>query len=375
MSLLSSPRSDTVPRRRAQFHALTVQGVERLTDDAVALTFAVPPELRDDYRFAPGQHLNLRARINGEDVRQSYSICLSRRAATSSDILRVASARVAGGRMSNWLNDSVSVGDVIDVMTPLGSFTCATQPDGIRHHVAIAAGSGITPVLSLISTVLEEEPQSRVTLLFGNRRTSSVMFLEELEDLKNAYLGRFQLITVLSREPQDVDLFTGRLDPERITRLLDVFAPVDTVDEWYLCGPYGLVTGAQELLREAGVDGHHVHHEIFHVAEQETPRQEVVVDEGAPAAAVVTVNLDGRTTRIEMPTKDETILAATLRSRPDAPYSCTGGVCGTCRARLVSGEVRMDRNYALEPEEVAAGLVLACQSHPVTDEVALDYDA
>jgi ring-1,2-phenylacetyl-CoA epoxidase subunit PaaE len=269
----------------------------------------------------------------------------------------------------------VRVGDVLDVMTPLGTFTCPTEPDGIRHHVAVAAGSGITPVLSLVTTVLEEEPQGRVTLLYGNRRTDSVMFLEELEDLKNAYLGRFQLITVLSREPQDVDLFTGRLDPERITRLLEAFAPVDTVDEWYLCGPYGLVTGAQELLHEAGVDGRQVHHEIFHVAEQETPRQEVVVEEGAPAAAVVTVNLDGRTTRIEMPTKDETILAATLRARPDAPYSCTGGVCGTCRARLVSGEVRMDRNYALEPEEVAAGVVLACQSHPVTDEVALDYDA
>jgi ring-1,2-phenylacetyl-CoA epoxidase subunit PaaE len=352
-----------------------VSGVERLTDDAVAITFAVPPELREAYRFEPGQHLNLRADINGEDVRQSYSICLSRRAATSSGTLRVASARVPGGRMSNWLNDSVRVGDVLDVMTPLGTFTCPTEPDGIRHHVAVAAGSGITPVLSLVTTVLEEEPQGRVTLLYGNRRTDSVMFLEELEDLKNAYLGRFQLITVLSREPQDVDLFTGRLDPERITRLLEAFAPVDTVDEWYLCGPYGLVTGAQELLHEAGVDGRQVHHEIFHVAEQETPRQEVVVDEGAPAAAVVTVNLDGRTTRIEMPTKDETILAATLRARPDAPYSCTGGVCGTCRARLVSGEVRMDRNYALEPEEVAAGVVLACQSHPVTDEVALDYDA
>jgi ring-1,2-phenylacetyl-CoA epoxidase subunit PaaE len=375
MSLLSSPRADTVPRRRARFHPLTVSGVERLTDDAVAITFAVPAELREDYRFEPGQHLNLRAPVNGEDVRQSYSICLSRRAATATGTLRVASARVAGGRMSNWLNDVVQVGDVIEVMMPLGTFTCPTQPDGMRHHVAIAAGSGITPVLSLVTTVLEEEPQSRVTLLFGNRRTASVMFLEELEDLKNEYLGRLQLIHVLSREPQGVDLLTGRLDPERIGRLLEAFAPVDTVDEWYLCGPYGMVTGAQELLREAGVDHHHVHHEIFHVAEQETPRTEVVVDEGAPAAAVVTVNLDGRTTRIEMPTKDETILNATLRSRPDAPYSCTGGVCGTCRARLVSGEVRMDRNYALEPEEVEAGIVLACQSHPVTDEVALDYDA
>jgi ring-1,2-phenylacetyl-CoA epoxidase subunit PaaE len=362
-------------RRRAQFHALTVAEVERLTDDAVAVTFAVPDELREDYAFAPGQHLTLRATINGEDVRQSYSICIAPSEAGATGTVRVASARVAGGRMSNWLNDSVQPGDVVDVMTPLGSFTCPPQPGTARHHVAIAAGSGITPVLAIISAVLEEEPESRVTLLYGNRRTSTVMFLEELADLKNRYPDRLQLVHVLSREPQDVELFSGRLDPDRIGRILTVLAPIATVDEWYLCGPYGMVTGAQGLLSEAGVDPHHVHHEIFHVAEQETPRQEVVVEEGAPPEAVVTVNLDGRTTKIEMPSREETILNATLRSRPDAPYSCTGGVCGTCRARLVAGEVRMDRNYALEPDEVAAGIVLACQSHPVTDEVSLDYDA
>lgn len=362
-------------RRRAQFHALRVVGVERLTDDAVAVTFDVPEELRDEYAFAAGQHLTLRATINGEEVRQSYSICVAPSAAAATGTVRVASARVAGGRMSNWLNDVVRPGDVVEVMTPLGSFTCPAQPGASRHHLAIAAGSGITPVLAIISAVLEDEPESRVTLLYGNRRTSSIMFLEELADLKNRYPERLQLVHVLSREPQDVELFTGRLDPERINRILSVLAPVETVDEWYLCGPYGLVTGAQELLEEAGVDSHHVHHEIFHVAEQEAPRQEVVVEEGAAPEAVVTVNLDGRTTRIEMPSREETILNATLRSRPDAPYSCTGGVCGTCRARLVSGEVRMDRNYALEPDEVAAGIVLACQSHPVTDEVSLDYDA
>lgn len=372
MSLLSTSRP---ARRRAQFHPLTVVGVERLTDDAVAITFSVPDELREEYLFTPGQHLTLRATVNGEDVRQSYSICLSRRAAERTGTLRVATARVPGGRMSNWLNDRIAVGDVLDVMSPLGSFTCPSQPDGTRHHLAIAAGSGITPVLSIITSVLEEEPGSRVTLLYGNRRTSSVMFLEELADLKNRYPERLQLVHVLSREPRDVELFTGRLDPERVERVLAALAPVETVDEWYLCGPYGMVTGAQELLERAGVDSHHVHHEVFHVAEQESPRERVVIEEGAPPAAVVTVSLDGRSTRIEMPTKDETILDATLRVRPDAPYSCTGGVCGTCRARLVSGEVRMDRNYALEPEEVAAGVVLACQSHPVTDEVSLDYDA
>jgi len=367
-------------RHRARFHRLAVAEVEHLTDDAVGVTFDVPADLRSEYAFEPGQHLTLRARINGEDVRQSYSICQSRSGRTpglrGDGALRVASARVPEGRMSAWLNDIVRQGDEIEVMTPMGSFTCSTLPDAARHHVAIAAGSGITPVLSLLSTALEEEPRSRVTLLYGNRRTSSVMFLEELEDLKNRFPGRFHLVNVLSREAQDVELFHGRLDRDRLERLFTALVPVETVDEWYLCGPFGMVSGAEELLRERGADARHIHHEIFHVDDEGgPPRPRVVVDDSAPPAAVVTINLDGRTTAISMPSKEESILDATLRTRPDAPFSCTGGVCGTCRARLVQGEVRMDRNYALEPEEVRAGIVLACQSHPVTDTVQLDYDA
>ena len=370
----------TPGKQRARFHTLTVREVERLTDDAVVVTFDVPPLRWDDYVFEPGQHLTLRATINGEDVRQSYSICQSRSGETpgrhGAGTLRVASARVPEGRMSNWLNDVVRAGDAIEVMTPMGSFTCPTLPGVARHHVAIAAGSGITPVLSLLSTALEEEPLSRVTLLYGNRRTSSVMFLEELEDLKNRFQARFHLVNVLSREAPDVELFHGRLDRERLGQLFAVLLPIGSVDEWYLCGPFGMVTGAEDLLRERGVDSHHIHHEIFHVDDEGgAPEPRVVVDDSAPPAAVVTINLDGRTTVINMPSKDETILDATLRTRPDAPFSCTGGVCGTCRARLVAGEVRMDRNYALEPEEVEAGIVLACQSHPVTDAVQLDYDA
>ncbi len=370
MSLLTSPS----PTRRPTFHPLPVVGVEKLTAEATAITFAVPEELAQAYAFQPGQHLTLRADIGGEQVRQSYSICQPR-TATPPRTLRVAAAKVPGGRMSIWLNDVVQVGDVIDVMTPSGSFTCPTQPDAARHHLAVAAGSGITPVLSIVTTVLAEEPRSRVTLLFGNRRTSSVMFLEELEDLKNAYPERLHLIHVLSREAPDVELFHGRLDRERLERIFEVLVPVVDVDEFYLCGPFGMVQGAQALLRDLGVDEHHVHHEIFHVDDGTAPRRPVVVDTTAPPAAVVTVNLDGRRTVIPMPSTEETILEATLRARPDAPYSCTGGVCGTCRARLVSGKVTMDRNYALEPEEVAAGVILACQSHPVTAEVELDYDA
>src|SRR6476620_5576250 len=374
--LSSTTPTAAAARHRARFHPLAVSSVERLTEDAVAVTFAVPEELVDEFAFEPGQHLTLRATINSEDVRQSYSICQSRQADPAGRRLRVAAARVPEGRMSNWLNDVVAPGDVVEVMTPQGSFTCATRPDGIRHHVAIAAGSGITPVLSLLTSALEEEPGSRATLLFGNRRPSSIMFLEELEDLKNRFPGRFHLVNVLSREAQDVELFHGRLDAERLTAIFGSLLPVDSVDEWYLCGPFGMVTGAEALLQERGVDPHHIHHEIFHVDEpgDAVRRPRAAVDASAPPAAMVTVTLDGRTTEVPMPSLDESILDATLRVRPDAPFSCTNGVCGTCRARLVSGEVRMDRNYALEPDEIEAGVVLACQSHPVTDQVTLDYD-
>jgi ring-1,2-phenylacetyl-CoA epoxidase subunit PaaE len=368
----------TPVRHRARFHTLTVTDVERLTDDAVAVSFAVPDELAAEFVFEPGQHLTLRSTVAGQDVRRSYSICRSRPEVLERKELRVASARVPGGLMSNWINDKVVAGDQIEVMTPLGGFTCATQPDAVRHHVAIAAGSGITPVMSLLSTALAEERRSRATLIFGNRRTTSIMFLEELEDLKNEYPDRFHLINVLSREAQDVELFSGRLDRERLKRIFGAIVPVPTVDEWYLCGPFGLVESAQGLLADLGVDSHHVHHEVFHVDEAGVPVatiEPVARTPGEPAEAVVTVNLDGRTTVIQMPSRNESILAATLRARPDAPFSCTGGVCGTCRARLVEGEVRMDRNYALEPEEVAAGIVLACQSHPITAAVSLDYDA
>lgn len=373
MSLLTP----TTKRSRPRFHELTVVDKEPLTDDAVALTFAVPDGERRAFAFQPGQHLTLRATINGREERRSYSICLSRNDAHARGVLRVGVGKVVGGAMSTWIHDELQVGDTVEVMSPLGGFTCPTDPAAARHHVAIAAGTGITPVLSLVKTALEEEPQSRATLIFGNRRTDSVMFLEELEDLKNAYPGRFHLMHVLSREPQDVELFSGRIDRARLERITEALVPVDSVDEWYLCGPFGMVEDAQSFLADRGVPHEHVHHEIFHVDDsgQPTAPPPVVEDPTAPPEAVVTVSLDGRTTEIPMPSRLETILAATLRERPDAPFSCTGGVCGTCRARVVDGEVTMDRNYALEPEEVEAGIVLACQSHPVTDTVTLDYDA
>lgn len=364
----------TKPKRhRAVFHGLTISRVERLTDEAIAISFTVPPGLRDDYTFEPGQHLTLRATIGGEDLRRSYSICVSRQRAQDDGELRVATARVPEGAMSNWLHDNAEPGEVLQVMTPIGGFTCPTQPDAARHHVAIAAGSGITPVMSLLTTALEEEPHSRVTLVFGNRRTDTIMFLEELMDLKNRFPERFQLFNVLSREAQDVELFSGRLDRDRLEGFFSAFIPVDDVDEWYLCGPLGMVETAQEALADHGVDREHVHHEIFHVEDTKPPAPPPPPD--ATPLASVTITLDGRTTDVPVRSRSESILAATLRERPDAPFSCTNGVCGTCRARVVEGEVTMDRNYALEDEEVEAGIVLTCQSHPVTEKVVIDYDA
>lgn len=361
------------PRRvRASFHPLVVSAIEQLTPHARAVSFTCPPELAEEYRYQPGQHLTVRRIVDGEEVRRSYSICAVPRDGDVVPTLRVAVAHVPGGLMSTYLTEQLEVGDELEVMPPLGTFTCPARPELARHHVAFAAGSGITPVLSLIGSALGREPLSRVTLVFGNRNAESIMFLEELEDLKNRYPARFHLVTVLSREEQDAELFSGRLDADRIRRILEVVIPPATVDEWYLCGPLGMVEAAQEVLAEVGADAAHVHHEIFH-AEDSGPS--VVVDTSAPPEAVVTVTLDGRRTVVEMPTKAESILAATLRARPDAPYSCTGGMCGTCRARVVDGEVTMTKNYALEPDEIAKGIVLACQAHPVSDTVELDYDA
>ncbi len=360
---------------RARWHELTVSAIEPLTDDAVAVTLAVPTELADTFAFAAGQHLTLRHEVDGVDLRRSYSICVSPAWARAHSALRVGVKHLADGAFSTWLIESLRPGDRLQAMAPQGHFVCPPRPGTARHHAAIAAGSGITPVLALLTDALEREPLSSATLLYGNRRTSSVMFLEELEDLKNRFPARLNLVHVLSREEQEAELLSGRLDPARLARLLEVVLPVEVVDEWYLCGPFEMVTGAQGLLAELGVDARRVHLELFHVGDEPPPPRSEVEAAADAEAATVTVNLDGRTTRFEMPNRSESVLAATLRARPDAPYACTGGVCGTCRARLVRGEVRMDRNYALEPEELERGLVLACQSHPVSDELELDYDA
>ncbi|MEE1754404.1 2Fe-2S iron-sulfur cluster-binding protein [Streptomyces sp. SP18CS02] len=351
------------------FHPLRVSEVERLTDDSVAVTFAVPHELREAFRHTPGQHLTMRrATAGGEEIRRTYSICAPAAPADADPVLRVGIRLVDGGEFSTYALKELAVGDTVDVMEPMGRFLLAPRQG---YFAAVVGGSGITPVLSMAATLLAREPEARFCLIRSDRTAASTMFLDEVADLKDRYPGRFQLVTVLSREEQQAGLPSGRLDQERLTELLPALLPVGDVDGWYLCGPFGLVLGAERALRGLGVDRGRIHQEIFHVDDGSSAT--AARAGGAPSHATLTAKLDGRsgTWPVE---KDESLLETVLRARSDAPYACKGGVCGTCRAFLVSGEVRMDRNYALEPEETGAGYVLACQSHPVTPDVELDFD-
>jgi ring-1,2-phenylacetyl-CoA epoxidase subunit PaaE len=353
--------------RRPVFHRLSVKEIESVTDDAVAITFDVPPELVGVYDFTQGQHLTIRTSLAGDDMRRSYSIC----APAGHGRLRIGVKVLPGGHFSGFAQGGLKPGDELEVMTPAGRFFTTLDPANAKHYCAVAAGSGITPILSIIATSLEREPHSRVTLIYGNRTSRSVMFIEDLEDLKNRYPERFQLIHVLSREPSDSELLSGRIDRERFARITRAFAPVETVDDWFLCGPYEMVFALRDTLTERGVKRSHIHSELFHVEAAGRAIGETT-DDGA--GSDVTVILDGRRSSFKLSHADVPVLEAVLRVRSDAPFACRGGVCGTCRARLVSGTVEMDTNYALEPEEIDRGFVLTCQSHPTSPEVVLDYD-
>jgi ring-1,2-phenylacetyl-CoA epoxidase subunit PaaE len=347
---------------RSEFHKLAVARVDQLTDDSAAVTFDVPDSLRDQFRFAPGQSLTIRR--DGE--RRSYSICAARGRPP-----RIGVREVEGGAVSGWLVHQVRPGDVIEVQAPAGSFTPDLDRPG--HHVLIAAGSGITPVLSIAWSVLAARDDSSVTLFCGNRRSGTVMFAEELADLKDAYPARACLVHVLSREPQEVELFSGRLDPAKLRALLPATVDAAAVDHWWLCGPYAMVEGALGVLAGLGVPRNRVHRELFYV-EDAPPPEAAHAEPPAGPGAEVTVVLDGRSSTVTVP-PGTAILDGAQQARPDLPFACKGGVCGTCRAQVTCGEVTMRRNYALEPEEVAAGYVLTCQSLPATETVTVNYDS
>ncbi|GAB3372795.1 1,2-phenylacetyl-CoA epoxidase subunit PaaE [Amycolatopsis echigonensis] len=352
--------------RRAGFHPLRVAEVERLCDDAVAVTFDVPDELASVYAFAPGQSLTLRRLVDGRDERRSYSIC-----APVGERPRVGVRLVPDGVFSSWLVNEVRPGDTVEVSAPTGSFTPDLTAGG--HHVLIAAGSGITPVLSIAASLLAT-PDATVTVLYGNRRTDTVMFADELADLKDRYPARLELVHVLSREPREAELFTGRLDADKLRALFESIVPVEDVDHFWLCGPFGMVTSAQDLLASLGVPGERIHQELFYVDDVPPEPVKHVDPAVAGASSEVTLVLDGRSTTMNLP-RESSVLDGAQRFRPDLPFACKGGVCGTCRARVTEGSVDMRRNFALEKAEVEAGFVLTCQSHPVSERVTVDFDA
>lgn len=352
-----------------KFHSLKVAEVQKETDDSVAVTFEVPDHLKAEYDFLPGQHLTLRTSLGGEECRRSYSIC----AGTDEGILRVAIKRIPEGVFSGFANDDLKPGAMIDVMTPMGHFCPVIDPAQAKTYVAFAAGSGITPILSIVKTVLAREPQSRFLLFYGNRTVSSVMFREEIEDLKNLFMTRFSVFHVLSRENQDVDILNGRIDGERARRLLQAFAPAEMVEEAFICGPQSMIEGVAETLSQMGLPRERIHFELFHTEATAPVRREAAV-ESARDAARVAIRVNGVATEFDLPFNADTILDAAQAHGADVPFSCKGGVCCTCRAKVVEGKVDMALNYALDEDEVAAGFVLTCQSRPLTDRVVLDYD-
>ncbi|MEV5890230.1 1,2-phenylacetyl-CoA epoxidase subunit PaaE [Nonomuraea fuscirosea] len=355
-----------VRSRAAVFHPLAVSAVDRLCEDAAAITFDVPAELRDAYAFRAGQSLTLRRVIDGREHRRSYSICAPAGAAP-----RIGVREIPGGLFSSWLVHEVRPGTRIEVQPPTGSWRA--DPGTGERHLCVTAGSGITPMLSVAATVLTH-PAAQVSLLYGNRTSRTVMFAEELGDLKNRYGPRLQVVHTLSREPRDVELLSGRLDGDRLRRLLTALVPVEVFDHVWLCGPLRMIEEARVVLAELGVPAERVHVELFYAdAPPPPPRR---TGGGIPAGATteLTTVLDGLRTTSTV-SRETPILDAAQATRADLPFACKGGVCGTCRAVVRSGEVDMRRNYALEPAEVAAGFVLTCQTYPAGEHVTVDYDA
>jgi ring-1,2-phenylacetyl-CoA epoxidase subunit PaaE len=353
-----------------QFHPLTVSDVTRETRDCVAVTFAVPPALAAAYEFRAGQYVTLRRTVDGVELRRNYSIC----AAPHEGALRVGIKRVAGGAVSSWANETLKPGDVVDVGTPEGRFTPALDPAASRSYLLIAAGSGITPVISIAKAILRDEPSSRVALIYANKTVDSIVFREEVEDIKNRHMTRFTVAHVLSRERQDTDLLDGRLDKAKLEGFARVLFEPKALHGVYLCGPLDLVETAKATLAELGVAASAIHTELFVVPGAAKTARAAVAQTQRTGASRVTVIRDGIRQVFDVPFDGPSIVDAGLARGLEIPHSCKGGVCSTCRCLKRAGEVTMDVNYALEPWELEKGFVLACQSHPTSDEVVLDFD-
>ena len=353
------------------FHALRVKSITPDTDEAVIVSFEVPSALKNDFKFTQGQHLTLRTLLNGKEERRSYSIC----SGVDDGDLRIGVRHVTDGVMSSWLNRDLKTGDQIDVLPPEGRFFVPIDPTQTRHYLGIAGGSGITPILAIMKTVLAREPLSHFTLIYGNRRQASTMFKEELEDLKNRYLTRLTLHTVFSQEHMDSPLYSGRLTQAKLGEFLNILIQPLQLDHVFVCGPHGFNDEADAALLAAGVPAAHIHIERFGVPVDVTgAKAKPAAQPGDAPQAIVQIIRDGLSREIEFRTEHGNVLDAAAAAGLEVPYSCKSGVCCTCRAKLIEGQVRMDRNFALEPHEVAAGFVLTCQAHPLTERVVISFD-
>jgi ring-1,2-phenylacetyl-CoA epoxidase subunit PaaE len=353
------------------FHALRVKSITPDTDEAVIVSFDVPAALQHDFQFTQGQHLTLRTRLNDKEERRSYSIC----SGVDDGDLRIGVRHVTGGVVSSWLNLSLKTDDAIDVLPPEGRFFVPVDATQARNYLGIAGGSGITPILAIMKTVLAREPLSQFTLIYGNRRQTSTMFKEELEDLKNRYLTRLTLHTVFSQEHMDSPLNSGRLTQAKLAEFLGVLIQPQQLDHVFVCGPYGFNDEADAALLAAGVPAEHIHIERFGVpVDAAGVKAKPAAQPGDAPQAIVQIIRDGLSREIEFRTEHGNVLDAAAAAGLEVPYSCKSGVCCTCRAKLIEGRVRMDRNFALEPHEVAAGFVLTCQAHPLTERVVISFD-
>jgi ring-1,2-phenylacetyl-CoA epoxidase subunit PaaE len=364
----------------SHFRKLLIADIRRETADCVSIAFSIPPELRDEFSYHQGQNITVRTRIGEEEVRRSYSICSS----PLDDELRIAVKRVPGGLFSTFANERLEKGQALEVLPPTGKFYTELHPDQRKNYLAFAAGSGITPVLSLIRTTLAVEPASQFTLVYGNRHRPSIIFREQLEALKNRYIHRLALHHILSREQMDVPLNQGRIDASKCGELCPRLIDPSSMDEIFLCGPQEMIFTVRDWLQQQGVEKKKIHFELFHALDNPgagpldvrwQDRRKADAGLLKDKVSQVTVRLDGISHVFDVPFDGDSVLNAALLEGVDLPFACKGGVCCTCRARLVEGEVEMDINYALEADELAAGFVLTCQSHPRTEKVIIDFDS
>lgn len=353
------------------FHKLKVKEVREETTDCVSIAFAIPENLKKDFLFEQGQNITIKKEIDGEEIRRSYSIC----SAPFENELRVAVKKVDGGKFSFYANSALKAGDELDILPPTGKFNTKLKTENKKQYLSFAAGSGITPIISIIKTTLQTEPGSQFTLVFGNRGRSSIIFFEELEALKNKYLNRFNLINILSREKTDAPVNSGRINTDKLNEL-NKLVDYKNTDEFFICGPEAMIFCVKDYLEQQEVDKKKIHFELFTTPGQKksTADKKQLVESSDGPKSKITVKLDGRSFDFNLGFNSESILDAALKQGADLPFACKGGVCCTCKAKLLEGEVEMEVNWGLEQEEVEQGFILTCQSHPITEKVVVDFD-